>query len=383
MQAVAVFPKERAVKLIDHPEPKIASSTQVKLRMLEVGICGTDHEIVTFKYGTPPEGEDYLILGHESLGEVVEVGEKVTRFKPGDLGVWMVRRPCPVAGCRACRVGRPDFCFTGQYKERGIKQLHGFMTEYVVDEESYLNLVPPGLREIAVLTEPLTIAEKAMIQVHDVQDRLPWGCDIDLFPGQESGGEKKPAEAGHYCHRAVVLGGGPVGLLGAMAIVASGFETTVYSREEEPSPKAEIARALGATYLSSKKVSPEALAQQVGNIDLVYEATGAAAIAFEVLEYLGTNGVFIFTGVPGRREPIQLPAGTIMRNMVLRNQIIYGTVNAGRAAFEHAITDLSQFVGRWPAAVRSLITQHYRVEDFKTPLLEPPPGIKMVISLGK
>src|SRR5277367_6213955 len=160
MKALAVFPAERRYDVIDHPEPQIGSPTEVKLRMLDIGICGTDKEIVSFQYGTPPDGSPYLVIGHESLAEVVEVGAQVTRVKPGDLAVPTVRRPCDVPGCIACRAGRQDFCYTGQYTERGIQRRHGYMTEFVVEEECYLNPAPRTLRDVGVLVEPLTIAEK-------------------------------------------------------------------------------------------------------------------------------------------------------------------------------------------------------------------------------
>lgn len=171
MKAIAVAPKRREIGLIDHPEPKISSPAGVKLRVLEAGVCGTDKEICAFEYGTPPAGSDQLIIGHESLGEVVEVGPEVTRVKVGDLVVPMVRRPCPHDDWMACRFDRQDFCFTGDFKERGIKEQHGFMAQFVVDDEKYMNPVPPELRSVAVLVEPLTIAEKALTQVWEVQER--------------------------------------------------------------------------------------------------------------------------------------------------------------------------------------------------------------------
>src|SRR5512145_3243891 len=126
MRAIAVTPSSKKLGLIDHPEPKICRPTDVKLRMIEAGVCGTDREICAFEYGTPPQGCRQLAIGHESLGEVVEIGPKVTRVGVGDLVVPMVRRPCPHDTCMACRAGRQDFCFTGDFKERGIKEAHGF-----------------------------------------------------------------------------------------------------------------------------------------------------------------------------------------------------------------------------------------------------------------
>lgn len=369
MKAVAVFPEVKDIRIIDHDEPRLTATTQVKLRVLEIGICGTDREICSFHYGTPPRGLKHLVIGHEMLGEVIELGAHVTSLKRGDLVIPMVRRPCNQPGCVACRSGRQDFCYTGEFTERGIKEMHGYMGEYVVDEEQYMVKVPRELRDVAVLVEPLTIAEKALIQIHDVQNRLPWTCPV------------KSAELGirHQCHRAVVLGAGPVGLLGAMALRAAGFATWVYSREQAPNAKAEIVNAIGATYVSSTTTSVRQLAELVGNIDLVYEAVGASSLAFEVLEALGTNGVFIFTGVPGRKAPIQVDTDLFMRNLVLKNQVLFGTVNAGRDAFEAAIRDLGVFMQRWPEAVQALFTNRLDLEQAPARLRDGRGSIKDVI----
>ncbi|MBI3319145.1 MAG: glucose 1-dehydrogenase [Candidatus Omnitrophica bacterium] len=370
MRAVAVFPAERRVRLIRHEPPKRSTPTHVLLRMLEVGVCGTDKEICAFLYGTPPPSSEYLVIGHESLAHVVEAGPEVKSVKPGDLVVPMVRRPCPHRRSVACQRHRQEFWLTGDFTERGIKQAHGFMTEFVVEEERYLVPVPPSLRDVAVLVEPLTIAEKALMQVWQVQQRLPWACPV--VPGQKPG----------YCHKAVVLGAGPVGLLGAMALLIGGFETWVYSLEPVNSPKADFVKAIGATYVCSATDPVERLAERVGNIDLVYEATGASRISFELMEVLGTNGVFVFTGVPGRKGPIELDADLIMRNLVLKNQVVYGTVNAGRGAFEAAIDDLAKCTARWPQAVRSLITGRYPIDAYQDALLVKVDGIKSTINFA-
>ncbi len=384
MKAVAVVPASQEVKLVEHPEPAVASPTEVKLRMLEVGVCGTDKEIAAFEYGTPPAGSAHLVIGHESLAEVVEAGADVTRVKPGDLVVTSVRRPCPHASCVACRMGRQDFCFTGDFTERGIKEQHGFMTEFVVDDEQYMNVVPAELRHVGVLVEPLTIAEKALTQVWEVQQRLPWECPpLANLPMNIPA----PAEmASHaplvHCHRALVLGAGPVGLLGAMTLVASGFTTYVYSRELRDSVKGNLVASIGAHYISAETHTVPQVAEEIGGIDLVYEAVGASSLAFEVIKFLDTNGVFVFTGVPGRKAPVEVDTDLLMRNLVLRNQIVFGTVNANRDAFEAAIRDLATFVRRWPQAVESLITARVPVEEYRNLLLGKVGGIKNVIRLA-
>ena len=369
MRAVGVFPGTRKVKLIRRPKPSIATPTGVKLRMLEVGICGTDREICTFDYGTPPVDSDYLVIGHESLGEVVEVGPAVSRLEPGDLVVTMVRRPCPHHHCVPCGTGRQDFCNTGDFCELGIKEAHGFMTEYVVEDERFMHPVPREYRDVMVLVEPLTIAEKALAQLWQVQQRLPWACPVT------------PGQAPESCHRAVVLGAGPVGLLGAMALSAAGFATYVYSREPADSPKSKIVEAIGATYVSGATDSIEELAKQVEHIDVVYEAAGASAICFEMMQFLGANGIFIFTGVPGRKAPVQVDTDLLMRNLVLKNQMVFGTVNAGTETYQAAIRDLSTFMARWPDAVRALITGRYPIEAYRDLLLGPPSGIKNVLCM--
>jgi threonine dehydrogenase-like Zn-dependent dehydrogenase len=370
MKAVAVVPGSREVMLLQQEPPRLTTPTQVGLRMLDVGVCGTDREICAFQYGTPPAAERHLVIGHESLGEVVEVGSGVSRLAVGDLVVTMVRRPCPHAHCTACRAGRQDFCFTGDFAERGISRLHGFMTELVVDEERWMHPVPRALRDVGILVEPLTIAEKALIQVDQVQQRLPWACEFVPGKGRQA------------CHRAVVLGAGPVGLLGAMALVARGFDTAIYSREPAPNPKAEVAAAIGARYFSAEETSLEQLVEEVGNIDLVYEATGASSIAFEMMKALGTNGIFVFTGVPGRKAAIEIDTDVIMRNLVLKNQVVFGTVNASHQAFAAAIEDLGTFAERWPAALRTLITGRHPAEAYRDLLVGPAQGIKNVLSFA-
>jgi threonine dehydrogenase-like Zn-dependent dehydrogenase len=367
MRAVAVAPGRRELSLVSEPVPALRGPRDVKLRILDVGVCGTDKEICAFEYGTPPAGSEHLVIGHESLGEVVETGPEVMGFKPGDLVVTTVRRPCPHASCLTCRAGRQDYCFTGDFTERGIKQQHGFMTEFVVDDFGYMNLVPRELRRVGVLVEPLTIAEKALLQIWDVQERLRW---TDACPGEPMGKGR----------RAVVLGAGPVGLLGAMALMVSGFETTVYSRDLPDGSKARLVTSIGARYVSSQLSDARRLDEEVGPIDLVYEAVGVADLIFDVMNVLAPNGAFVLTGVPPLKDAIPVQAHRLLRRMVLGNQVLLGSVNAGKDAFEGAIRHLAVFQQRWPAALGELITGRFPVEAHRDLLLGRPAGIKNVIS---
>jgi threonine dehydrogenase-like Zn-dependent dehydrogenase len=373
MKAVAVFPANKQFQVIgDFPEPRIESPKQIKLRMLDVGICGTDKDIVSFQYGTPPEGSPYLVIGHESLGEVVETGSEVSDIRKGDLIVLSVRRPCNHPDCIACRSGRQDFCYTGDFTERGIKERHGYMTEIVVEDAHYAFPVPRELRDVAVLVEPLTIAEKAVEQLWSVQERLPWAHR--LRPGMQ---------AASCNQQALVLGAGPVGLLGAMKLVIEGFDTYIYSRVDESSARVDIANRIGAKFIDADKIAVDGIVKIAGRIDLVYEAVGASNLAFQVMPCLAINGIFIFTGIPGRKEPMRVDTSLLMRNHVLKNQVIFGTVNAGSDAFRNAISDIGEFHRRWPEAVRAIITRRVPIDDAAQTLRGKLPGIKNVISVAR
>lgn len=203
-----------------------------------------------------------------------------------------------------------------------------------------------------------------------VQRRLPWDCPE---PG------KPPA----HCRRAVVLGAGPVGILGAMALKVEGFEVSVYSRSPNHEEKNRILNAIGVQYIAAETHSTEDMARMVGPIDVVYEATGASGVAFDVLKHLGPNAVFVFTGVPGRKGPIPVDTDEIMRNMVLNNQLVLGSVNAPPQAFQSAIQHLGIFAQRWPGALRSVITGRFPIERALDALKSQPGGVKNVVTVGE
>ena len=361
MQAIAVFPSQKRVDLLDIPEPQLNGRRDVLLKVREVGLCGTDREISSFEYGTPPRGSDHLILGHESLAEVVEVGREVHSFKPGDLVVAMVRRPCPHPDCRPCRGGRPDFCVTGDYTERGIKGADGFLTDYVVEDEAYLVKVPHALADVAVLVEPLTVVAKASDRTQAIFHGLPFE------PGPQRG---------------LVLGAGPIGLLGAMLLVADGFGTVVYSRDPEQSKQAELVRSLGAQYVPSSSNSLESLRESLGQFDVVLEAVGFAPLMVCATQLLRPNGVVALTGVPPENATAELKVGRGLRNLVLRNEVVFGTVNAGRRDHLSAIQHLEQFMVLFPESVRELITDRARLDEVPQ-MLKQKRGIKNVVEMDR
>jgi len=370
MRAIAVFPDSREVKLIETVEPVITRLGQVKLRMLDVGICGTDKEISSFVYGSPPPGERYFVLGHEALGEVVEVSPDVHDLAPGDLVIPAVRRPCPHARCRPCRAGHQDFCETGDFIEHGIKGAHGYLAEFVVDDASYMHRVPRELREVAVLVEPLTIAEKPESQIRALMQRRPPWVDRDVADRAIMG-------KGYH---ALILGAGPVGILGAMTFGEAGFTTSIYSRGRPPSPRVDVAQMIGAKYLASEDVPVEAIIEHVGAIDLVYEAVGHPVLALEVLHQLGPNGIYVLTGVPGPHAPFKADPAMLFRDMVLKNQVVLGTVNAGSQDFAAAIADLQTFYRRWPDALTTLMDTRTPLDQAVERIMSGPARIKTIVS---
>jgi len=358
MKALGVFPRERAVRVVEHDPPHPSSPADVRLRVLEVGVCGTDREICRFEFGTPPAGSDHLILGHECLAEVVEVGPAVTQLARGDLVVPVVRRPCPHAACEPCRDGRQDLCTTGDFVEHGIKERHGFLAEEVVEDARHLHRVPPALRDVAVLVEPLTIAEKALGQIREVRERTGRGGTT-----------------------AVVAGAGAVGILGALVLAAGGFETHVWSLEPESGPQATLLASAGIRYVSAEREPLAQLGAGLGRVDVLYEATGAPEVVFQALAALGHNGVLVLTGLPGGRRPLEIDAAALMRNLVLRNQVVLGTINASPDAFGAAIRDLAVFESRWPGVARAVITGRFPLDAHGDLLQGPARGIKSVIAV--
>jgi threonine dehydrogenase-like Zn-dependent dehydrogenase len=279
----------------------------------------------------------------------------------------MVRRPCEAPSCEPCRGGRADYCRTGDYTERGIKERHGFMTELFVEDEQWLHPVPASLREVGVLTEPLTIAQKALVQIRTAELRLPPRDGVRL------GDDRK----------AVVLGAGPVGLLGAMALLEEGYETYVYSRSPAPNDKAALAERIGATYVSSKETDIAGLLDRTGGpVDVVYEAAGVASVAFDVLGALGPNGVFVFTGVARPDPPSTVDIAALNRQIVLGNQAVLGTVNAGAVDYRSAIAGLAAYTERWGPVVAELITGRHPIDAYEGLLTGPSQGIKDVLTIG-
>ena len=349
MNALAIVPGQGSIHAVQRPEPDVTRSDQVKLQILQVGICGTDREEVSGGRAQAPEGKDELIIGHEMLGRVVEVGDKVSRVSPDDLALFTVRRGC--GHCLSCTMNRPDMCQTGDYLERGIKGLDGYQSEFVVDREQYVVRVPPELRMAAVLTEPLTITEKAIDESVRIQNtRLP---DAPAHPDWLFG------------RRCLVAGIGAVGLLAALALRLHGARVYGLDIVDQDSTRPRWLEAIGGTYIDGRQVATDQVNSKVGSMDLIFEATGVAKLEFNLLDALGPNGIYVLTGIPGGDRPLEIPGAQLIRQLVLDNQLMLGSVNASRDHFQMAVDDLARAESRWPGAVQKLITARHAWGDFE------------------
>lgn len=323
MKAVAVTPKQaNSVRLVDVDKPKVSdipAGRGVLVQVLQVGACGTDREINNGEYGVAPEGSDFLVLGHENFGRVVEAGENVKELAVGDYVVATVRRP---RGSSVYdKIGQQDFTTDTEYYERGVSRLHGYMAEFYSESADFLVKIPPALAETAVLLEPLSIIEKGLKQASDIQERLKiW----------------QPKTA-------AVLGTGNVGLLTIMALRMRGYEVHGFGRDKrEGYLNADLCEAIGATYDSTAEATVVDSVNKYGQYDLIFECTGYSPIIFDAMQALNENGILILASVTGGgRKTDQVPSDAINQMFVLGNRAMFGTVNANREHFEMGVRDLA------------------------------------------
>jgi len=358
MRAVIVTPREQGSgRLAEVPDPQPREG-EVLVRVREVGLDGTDIEILEGQYGEAPPGEDYLIIGHESLGQVQEVADGAEGLSPGDWVVAIVRRPDPMP-CRNCAADEWDMCLNGQYTERGIKGRHGFLAEFYVEAPKFLVSVPKELSAFAVLLEPLSIVEKAVDQVKRIQSRMVW----------------QP-------QRAMVLGAGTIGLLAAMVLRLEDVEVHIYNRSEHKIKRG-LTESMGADYIcAQERPLDHELERAIGPVDIVVEATGFSPLAFDAMDMVGPNGIVCLTGVSGGSRTLQIAADHLNLEMVLMNKVVFGTVNANRRHFETGVRHLQEIEARWPGLLSLMITRRSPIERFAEALQRSPRDIKRVVEVA-
>ena len=361
MRAVVVRPPTPGVTVEDVPAPALGAG-EVRVAVRECGVCGTDHDVASGRYGSAPSGAGYLILGHENFGEVLEVGPGVAHPRTGDLVVATVRRGC--GRCRFCLSNRSDFCETGGFTERGIGGAHGYMADQYVEDPAYLVQVDPALASVAVLLEPLSVVEKAVAQGERVLDRK------EPTPGHPRSGAP----------RALVAGTGAIGMLAAFVLRTRGYEVVGVDRHGEDTPAAGLLRRVGAAHANVADGLGEVLGRA---FDLVIEATGSVALDLHLVDVLGPNGVLVLTGIPdAAAAPTSVAAGPLFREVVLGNRALVGSVNANRSDFEAGLEDLARFEARWPGATAAIISSRRPLEEVASVLAERAGGsMKTVLTV--
>ncbi len=347
----------------DQPHPhvcRIPEGRAVLVKVLQIGVDATDREINEALYGNPPPGSEHLVIGHESFGQVVEVGGAVTEVKPGDLVSCTVRRP---GGSLYDRIGRNDLTSEEVFYERGINLCHGYLTEYFVDDAEYVVKVPAGLAHLGVLSEPASVCAKAIEQAFLAQQRLQvWNP-----------------------RRAFVLGAGQIGLLATLMLRLRGLEVYTLATRPGPNRKSEIAEAYGATYVSTRQEPMADLAQRVGRPDLIFEATGSAETCFRAMEVLAINGALVWTSITGGAHLASIDAAKINLEWVLGNKLLVSSVNGNRRHFELGLQALSHGELTYPGVTGKILTHPVAgLESYQEMmrLLEEKSALKVFVTVG-
>ncbi len=345
MKAIAVVPgKANTVCVREVPKPsldEVANGRGVLVKVLRVGVDGTDKEISAAEYGAAPPGYDYLILGHESFGCVEAVGPNVTELKPGDYVAATVRRP---GSSIYDKIGTYDMSTDDIYFERGINLRHGYLAEYYVDEPEYIIRVPEKLKAPGVLMEPTSVAEKAIAQAYEIQRRLRvW-----------------------HPRKAAVLGAGPLGLIASLLLKLRGLEVTAFGRTPRPYKNADLLDEIGVRYVNTAEMSLTEASKKYGPFDFIGEGTGYSPLVFEAMDVLAKNGVLMLVSVTGGNRKAEVSADHINLGFVLGNKVVAGSVNANREHFEMGAKDLSEAELQFPGWLAKLLTHPVKgLENYK------------------
>jgi len=346
MKAITVVPgKPDEVRLRDVEEPG-ADGDQLLVQGRLIGVCGTDREIVEEGYGEVPPGADHLVVGHESLGEVLEA-PRDSGFREGDLVVGIVRRPDPVP-CEPCSHGEWDFCRNGRYTERGIKERHGYGAERWRIHPEYAVKVDPGLGDCGVLLEPASVVAKAWEQTERIFSRASWRPEI-----------------------ALITGAGPIGLLAALLASQRGLEVHVLEKADH-GPRRALVEALGATFHLGK------VDELDFRPDVVIECTGYGPLVFDLPRVVSADAVICLMGLSPSPKEVQVDLDAINECFVLKNAVLFGSVNAGRRHYEQAARALARAGKSW---VERLITRRVPMSGYRDALRKSPDDVKVVVEL--
>lgn len=355
--AVVTLGKKHSLRLVNVDMPKVGDD-DVLVKVDRVGVCGTDEDIYHGRYGEAPEGKDVLIIGHEGIGEVVETGKECRCLSSGDIVVSTIRRPC-WEHCFNCRNGQPDYCLTGDYKERGIRGLDGYMAEYYVEKPLNMVRLPKELKNVGVLLEPVSIVEKGINGIFRIQQRMLW-----------------------HPTKALVLGAGPVGLLATFVLRKIGLETYTMATRDKQSLKARVAEESGAHYIDANVEPLETLPGRYGDFDIIIEATGSSKLAFGAMGMINKNGAVCLLGLyPGKNQEV-ICTNCIGMSLVLNNSVVFGSVSSNRLDFERGIDTLGEMEQKWPGLLEKMFTRCVSLDNVEDAMQHGRDDIKVVVKVS-
>jgi len=357
MKAIIVKPPNPGAEVKDIELSQEVKPGQVRIKTLYTGICGTDRGIVSGKltFSRPPENASELILGHEAMGVVEEVGEGVERFKKGDLVVPVVRRGCGI--CLNCKIGRPDFCETGKFVEAGIRGLNGFMREEFVDDVMYLVRVPESIKDIGMLTEPLSNVVKAVDEILNIQNRMIWTC----------------GDSTYECRNALVVGSGPIGTFFSLLLRTNGFNVYLLNKRDPSPTEAYIAERMSTTFYNTTQGL-----EKLPSADVIVDTTGYPSAFLPLLKKFKKNAILVLFGTSSG-DKVEIDAD-LVTFFVENNIAVVGSVNASKEHFREAVNYLTLWKEKYGSLVPRMITSMVSPENGPEVVSKKIPGeIKTVI----
>jgi glucose 1-dehydrogenase len=375
MLAIGMLRGQTGVHALDIPKPQIKQPDDVLIRMKEVGLDGTDFGIVQNNAPDFAEDRSELVLAHEGVGIVEDIGSSVTSLVPGDIVVMTVRRGC--GQCEPCANNHSDMCLTGLFTERGIHQIDGLLTQFVIDKEQYVVKVPPEAARLAVLTEPLSVTVKGLQEMRNIQSRVPWFCSHSEhgWLSKDWGG----------CKVALVVGAGPLGLLATSLLRLAQTYTYVADILPEEHIKARTVAAMGAEYIDVRNKTPEELVNfcctPKGLLHIIFEASGAAEEAIRLIPFMSRSSIYVMTGIPRGDLEIQLDAAKLVRGLVRKNQVVFGSVNSNRQHFELALKDIVEINKEFNGVLENILSHRVRLDKYEDAFASRGKYIKTVIEI--
>ncbi len=359
MRAAAIIPgKKGSLKIIEVEKP-VPKDNEVLVKVIRAGIDATDVDLYEGRYGKAPPGSEYLVFGHEAVGVVESKGSLVKCHSPGDLVVSTVRRPCPEC-CYACMDHEPDMCLTGDYGERGIKAVDGYMTEYYTEQVDYVTRIPPSLGEVAVMLEPLSVAEKGIGQIFKMQERMWWDP-----------------------RKALVLGTGTLGLMATLILRDMGLDVCAIATRTKKSLKAQIVEDCGGRYVSTRVEPLKALPAKYGPFDIVIEATGVSSLAMEASQLVNRDGIVCLLGVYTRGRDETVNTDRFNSDLVFNNRVIFGSVSSNRRHFKRGVDRMVSIESKWPGLLEKFFTRCVTLDSIAEGLRHDPNDIKVLVEIAR